>query len=98
MADTKAPVITPVDFGSNMRGYNKMRFKITDDVEATGPVRQLSYRATVDGNWILMEFDRKKDMLIHEFDGKIGPGEHTLKLVVKDAVGNETVYEKKFTR
>ncbi len=37
-------------------------------------------------------------MLTYEFDEQVGEGDHVLKLVVKDAVGNETVYEKNFMR
>ena len=98
MADEKAPVITPIAFGYNMRGYNKMKFKVTDNVATMGPVRAISYDAWVDGNWILMEYDKKDDMLIYEFDERVGEGDHILKLVVKDAVGNETVYQKDFIR
>ncbi len=98
MADEKAPVITPVAFAYNMRGYNKMKFKVTDNVATMGPVRAISYNAWVDGKWILMEYDKKDDMLIYEFDDRVGEGDHVLKLVVEDAVGNETLYEKDFIR
>ncbi len=36
MVDEKAPVVTPIAFANNMRGYNKMKFKVTDDVETMG--------------------------------------------------------------
>ncbi|MEZ4951977.1 MAG: M23 family metallopeptidase [Saprospiraceae bacterium] len=98
MVDEKPPVVTPVAFAYNMRGYNKMKFKVTDNVETMGPVRAISYNAWVDGKWILLEYDKKNDMLIYEFDEHVGEGDHVLKLVVKDAVGNETVFEKDFIR
>ncbi len=98
MVDEQAPVITPVAFAYNMRGYNKMKFKVTDNVATMGPVRAITYNAWVDGKWILMEYDKKNDMLTYEFDERVGEGDHVLKLVVKDAVGNETVLEKNFTR
>ena len=98
MVDEKAPVVTPVAFANNMRGYNKMKFKVTDNVETMGPVRAITYNAWVDGKWILMEYDKKNDMLTYEFDEHVGDGDHVLKLVVKDAVGNETLYEKNFMR
>ncbi|MEO1262086.1 MAG: M23 family metallopeptidase [Bacteroidota bacterium] len=98
MVDEKPPVITPVAFGYNMRGYNKMKFKVVDDVETIGHVRAISYKAYIDGQWILMEYDKKKDMLIYQFDDRIKEGDHVFKLEVKDAVGNETLYEKKFIR
>lgn len=98
MVDRKPPVITPVAFGYNMRGYNKMKFKVTDDVETIGHVRAINYKAWVDNQWILMEYDKKNDMLIYQFDERIKEGDHQLKLVVEDAVGNETIFEKKFIR
>lgn len=98
MVDEKPPVVTPVAFAYNMRGYNKMKFKVTDNVETMGPVRAISYNAWVDGKWILLEYDKKNDMLVYEFDEHVGEGDHVLKLVVKDAVGNETLYEENFIR
>ncbi len=98
MVDQKAPVVEPVAFRHNMKGYNKMKFSVKDNVATTGPVQAIRYNAYVDENWILMEYDKKSNMLIYEFDERVGPGEHMLKLVVKDAVGNETVFEKNFIR
>ncbi|HHM21926.1 MAG TPA: M23 family metallopeptidase, partial [Bacteroidetes bacterium] len=98
MVDEKPPVVKPVAFSYNMRGYNKMKFKVTDNVETIGRVRAISYNAWVDGQWILMEYDKKNDMLTYVFDEHVGEGDHVLKLIVKDAVGNETIFEKSFIR
>ncbi len=98
LVDEKPPVITPVAFSYNMKGYNKMKFKVKDNVATTGHVRAVSYDAYVDGKWILMEYDKKSKTLVYEFDERVGPGDHTLKLVVKDAVGNEALFEKDFIR
>ena len=95
--DDTQPKISAVDFSSNMKGYNKMSFKMKD-METGGKARGLKYKATVDGKWILMEHDGKKDMLTHRFDGRIGPGEHQLKLVVTDNRGNKSVFERRFSR
>ncbi|MEM1320028.1 MAG: M23 family metallopeptidase [Bacteroidota bacterium] len=98
MLDQKAPTITPVAFRTTLKGYSKMSFKIKDNFEASGRAAGLSYRATVDGQWILLEYDAKKDLLIHRFDGSIGPGEHQLRLVVSDNRGNERLLERRFIR
>jgi len=98
MVDTKAPTITPIAFRSNMKGFSKMSFKIKDDIKTGGKAKDLEYRAMVDGKWILMEYDSKKDLITHRFDGSISSGSHQLKLVVRDNRGNETVLERKFTR
>ena len=81
-----------------MKGYSKMTFKIKDNYKTTGRAVGMKYKATVDGDWILMEYDSKKDLLIHRFDSKITSGEHILKLSVTDDRGNEKVFERKFIR
>ncbi|MBI5916347.1 MAG: M23 family metallopeptidase [Bacteroidetes bacterium] len=98
MADVMPPVIRPLVFAQNMKTYQKMAFKISDNVATATNVEGLTYEARVDGQWVLMEFDKKTSTLTHYFDGVIVPGEHEFRLVVKDAVGNEAVYEKKFIR
>ncbi len=98
MADTTAPSVKPVVFSVDMRRKKTMSFRIQDDFRTDGRANGLSYRATVDGKWILFEFDRKRARLTHRFDSRIAAGEHTLRLVVKDDRGNETVYERNFVR
>ena len=75
-----------------------MRFTISDNMRTGGRARGIRYEAEVDGKWILMEYDAKKDMLIHKFDERIGPGNHQLVLKVKDNRGNAAEFSKSFTR
>lgn len=98
MADTKAPTIVPLAFKYNMKDYRNMKFRIEDETATSANLNGLKYNAWVDGQWILMEYDKKSGTITHEFDGRVGPGEHTLKIVVSDAVGNENVFEAKFVR
>ena len=98
MTDTEAPSIIPIAFARDMRGYNKMTFKIKDNFGTAGNVKGLSYRGTIDGKWILLEYDAKNDLLIHRFDGTFGPGDHELRIVVQDAVKNERILERQFKR
>lgn len=98
MVDTIAPSIKPLSFQQNMRGKSRMTFRIDDNFGTGGAARGLDYRATVDGKWILMEYDAKYDKLIHRFDERIPRGEHTLNLVVTDAVGNRREFEQQFVR
>ncbi len=98
MVDVTPPAIKPISFSTNMKGYKKMSFKLSDNTITSGDVRALHYEGRVDGEWILMSFDKKTSTLTYEFDDRIAPGEHELSLMVKDAVGNETVYERKFVR
>ena len=98
MADTVPPTITVERFSANMRGWESFSFRLSDNFPTAGKARDLRFRAEVDGQWILMEYDGRKRRLYHEFEGKIPPGEHELVLRVVDDRGNETVYQKRFTR
>lgn len=98
MVDETPPVIRQLVFGQNMKNYQKFSFKISDNVAPAPDVEPLTYEARVDGQWILMEHDKKNGTITHKFDGVIAPGEHEFRLVVRDAVGNEAVFERKFFR
>ena len=98
MVDNTPPSVTPVVFDNDMRRKNSMSFRIRDNFAIGGSADHMSFRGTVDGQWILFEYDRKRNRLTHTFDGRIGAGEHLLRLVVKDDRGNETVLERKFVR
>lgn len=98
LVDEAAPVIKQVVFGQNMQNYKQFTFKISDNVAAAPNVENLSFDAYVDDQWILMEYDKKNGTITHRFDGVITTGEHNFRLVVRDAVGNEAVFERKFFR
>ncbi|MCU0346343.1 MAG: hypothetical protein MUC59_05350, partial [Saprospiraceae bacterium] len=98
MVDETPPVIRQVVFGQNMKNYKQFSFKISDNVAPAPNVEPLTYEARVDGQWVLMEYDKKNGTISHKFDGVIAPGEHEFRLVVRDAVGNEAVFERKFFR
>ena len=64
--------------------HNKIVVKIED--RETGIK---SYRATLDGKWILMEYDLKKKQIVYDFnDNKLVGAKHVLKIEVEDNVGN----------
>ncbi|MBK8568287.1 MAG: M23 family metallopeptidase [Saprospiraceae bacterium] len=99
LMDITPPTIRQVVFGQNMKGYKQFSFKISDNVASSPNVEPLTYEARVDGKWVLMEYDKKNGTITHYFDGEtITPGEHEFSLVVRDAVGNESAFERKFFR
>ena len=98
MADTVPPTIKPVVFDDDMRRKSTMSFRIYDNFAVSGQADGLSYRGTVDGQWVLFEYDKKRSRLAHTFDGRIGAGKHQLRLVVRDDRGNERVLERQFVR
>lgn len=98
MTDTDPPAISPVAFGDDMRKKSAMSFRIRDNFAVNGSADGLSFRGTVDGQWVLFEYDRKRDRITHTFDGRIAAGSHQLRLSVRDDRGNEAVLERKFVR
>ena len=94
--DTVAPTIEPVNFtdGKWMSKYRFLKLKIEDKLTGIS-----NYRATVNGKWILMEYDYKTDMLVHDFkDNVVKDTNNNLKVIVTDNVGNSTTFEATFHR
>ncbi len=98
MADTEPPKIVSVVFADDMRKKSTIAFRIRDNFAVDGRAKGLRYRGTVDGNWVLFEYDRKRDRITYHFDEHVGPGKHRLKLVVKDDRDNEAFFEGTFLR
>ncbi|MBX7225952.1 MAG: M23 family metallopeptidase [Chitinophagales bacterium] len=48
-----------------------------------------SFNGFIDGKWVLMEYDAKKDLLKYFFDENCTKGEHKLEIVVTDERKNE---------
>ena len=94
--DTISPIIKPVNV-SKGKWLSKYRFlKIKIDDKETGIS---NYRATVNGKWILMEYDPKKKLLVYDFnDQVITETKNNLKLIVTDNVGNSSTFETIFYR
>jgi hypothetical protein len=98
LTDTEPPTITALNFQDNMSGKSSMSFRIRDNYEASGIADNLKYTATVDGKWTLFEYDLKSDKISHDFDERIGSGEHFLRLIVTDDRGNVATFERTFIR
>src|SRR5690606_8649880 len=76
--DTQGPKITPVNFQDKkwLSNYRYLKFKITDDLSVIS-----NYRATVNGKWILMEYEYKTNTLTFDFnDNVVDATENELKL------------------
>lgn len=92
--DTLAPRIKPLNIynGKNISKQSKFDFRVSDNLSG-----MKTYNCYIDGKWILLEYDYKKARLTHYKHDVISKGEHQLKLVITDAVGNEKTFECKFT-
>ncbi len=94
--DWEGPKIEPVNFVHKkwMSKEEVLQFKIEDEL-----TNIQAYRATVNGKFILMEYDYKTNMLTHYFeDGAVVDTENHLQLIVIDNVGNSTTFEGIFYR
>lgn len=94
--DTKAPQVAPINWqnGKWLSNYRYLKIKITDDLSGIS-----SYRATVNGKFILLEYDYKTNTLTHDFnDNVVTDTRNELKLIVVDNVGNSTTFEATFFR
>lgn len=94
--DTIAPTILPINFQDKkwISKYRYLKVKITDDLSGIS-----KYRATVNGKWILMEYDYKTNTLTHDFnDNIVKDTKNELKIIVTDNVGNSSTFEATFYR
>lgn len=89
MADTLKPVIKPRNIaeGKKISAQSTIECTISDDLSGIK-----SYRATLNGRWILMDYDAKVSLLTYKFDDRLKRGENKFELVVMDGCLNKTVY------
>jgi hypothetical protein len=84
--DTLPPVITPkFKNGANLKNNATLSIKIHDSLSGIN-----TYKAYIDGEWALMEYDAKNNILIYTFDDKRikKNNKHTLLLNVTDNCKN----------
>lgn len=94
--DTTPPSVSPLNFseGKWISNNETLRIKIEDDLSGIA-----SYRATINGTFVLMEYEYKDNSLTYHFsDNIIKDTENNLKLIVIDNVGNSTTFEATFYR
>lgn len=93
--DTNAPKIIPLNPADKKTPAdpNVIKFKVTDDLSGID-----HFRGTIDGNWVLFEYDLKNNLLSYTFDKKrfnFGKN-HQLILEVTDFKGNTNTYKSNF--
>lgn len=85
-SDNQKPKIYNLNFRNNQWITNKDKIQVRISDKGSGIK---SWRATLDGEWILMEYDLKKKRLVYNFkDKKLVGSKHSFKIVVSDNVGN----------
>ena len=96
LIDNQIPKIYNSNFKDNdwMSRLRYLTIKISDSQSGIK-----SYEASIDNEWILMEYDVKKKKLSYDFrDKKLVGSKHIFKLVVSDNVGNTNTYKSSFYR
>ena len=91
--DTVPPLIANVDLRADMRGRKGFSIKIADNLSGVG-----TWKGSINGEWMVMEFDPKTKMLTHTFDKHTkAPGKKDFALTVTDERGNSSRYVLTFT-
>lgn len=94
--DTVAPTIRTKNFKEKqwLNNYQYLSVYISDDLSGVD-----TYSATLNGEWILMEYEPKNNTLTYTFDDKIeNQTQCVLKVTVTDNVGNESTLTTSFYR
>ncbi|OYU81997.1 MAG: peptidase M23 [Flavobacterium sp. BFFFF1] len=94
--DTIAPTIKAVNFkeGKWLSKQNTLVLSIRDNLSGVK-----TYNGTLNGKWILFEYDYKTRSITHFFDdGIFEDGRNDLKVTVSDNVGNSAIFETHFFR
>ncbi|NJB72353.1 hypothetical protein GGR42_002844 [Saonia flava] len=94
--DSIVPEIRPKNFKEKqwLNNYRYLAVHISDDLSGVD-----TYSATLNGEWILMEYEPKTNTLTYNFDDIIlDKKQCTLKVVVKDNVGNSSTFTSMFFR
>ena len=85
-SDNQKPKAILLYFKSNQSIQNSKTLKVRISDVGSGIK---SWRATIDGEWILMQYNHKKGILTYNFsDKKLVGNKHIFKLVLLDNVGN----------
>ena len=95
-SDNESPKISSIGFKSGdwLTKYKTIKLKIYDKGSGIK-----SYRGTIDGKWIRMAYDPKRNVLTYDFSDKTLEGTlHKLKVVVIDNVNNSTTFTSTFNK
>lgn len=90
--DTIPPTITPIFSKQNLSRNSIISFKITDNITPKFKKHLLQYTATLNGQWILFNYDLKSDIISYQLKDSIKIGNHPFELQVTDNQNNTNCY------
>jgi hypothetical protein len=87
--DTDPPAIKVINIfpGKKVKKQSSILVKVSDNLSGIK-----TYRGTLNGKWILMDYDEKNRLLTYAFDEMMKPGKNEFVLTVTDGVGNVAKY------
>ncbi|HRH56164.1 MAG TPA: M23 family metallopeptidase [Chitinophagales bacterium] len=88
--DTTKPTIEIPNLKSQIPNLI-IQAKISDELSGIN-----TYNGYVDNKWVNFYYDAKNDVILYNFDEYCTKGEHTLKIIVTDNVGNKNTITNKF--
>jgi hypothetical protein len=90
--DTIAPTIKPLNISKDgsINDTISIQFKIEDNLSGIS-----TYKGTINGKWVLMEYDAKNDLLLYEFDENTPrDNKFSFVLTITDKKNNVTTFNK----
>lgn len=96
--DTIAPTIKPL-LSRRKKTFpkNQLAFKLYDNISSSIDMPDIYYEAKIDGQWVLMEYDKKSATIRHHFEEWLGKGKHEYEILVRDNSNNERIYKGNFS-
>jgi hypothetical protein len=90
LADTVSPVVKALNFKNNstVDTLKTLRIEVSDDLSGIE-----SIKPSLNGKWLLMDYDAKNNLLVYEIDERLTFGENRFRLVVTDKCNNQTSFE-----
>ena len=91
--DTIPPNIKAVqpEIFTKLAGQKYVKLVISDELSGIA-----SYRGTLNGKWILMDYDAKNKLLVYTIDTSLLPGKNTFILEVRDGKNNRSIFAATF--
>lgn len=96
LIDKESPQVNVLYFKNNQWISNSKTIQVKVSDKGSGIK---DWRATIDGEWVLMEYNHKKRILTYNFnDKKLVGSKHIFNIVVSDNVGNTNTVSTTFFR
>lgn len=89
IADSIPPTIKPLNFTNQAKidELKQLRLEIDDRLSGIA-----DYKPSLNGAWLLMDYDPKNKLLVYAFDERLKKGKNRFELRVTDKCGNSTVF------